>query len=212
MVSIINDIVNEKYKNKSFKKLLFLYNIMNKFNINQMTEIYKKIPEKYLLYLIKFRELLVSNFLFKIIGIKYHHTILYASNFIFLYLFHLFPLQFLCKLLSYFNIKVIYKTDGVYQLSGVKHNHILPVILLFEGRKSANKDDTTEDNKINLASLIKYYNCSIPLKVFISNNKLEDYKYIKLKFMSKGKFIEKFHVVKDFENLSIYHLFDLKTI
>ena len=149
--------------------------------------------------LIYLRELFISNFGIEINGLilKNNH-ILYINN-IFKYIFYFIPFS-LFNYFKFFNF--IYKKDTFYYITNIKLNIIIPIILNFTFYNNNNNN-----YKIDMTSQIKYYNSSIPLKFFIINNNLNNYNMIRLKYMYKGKILEKELCIYDYYNKLIYELF-----
>jgi hypothetical protein len=60
----------------------------------------------------------------------------------------------------------------------------------------------------DLSYKIKYYNTSIPFSVFVNQNIPKIYDLIKIKYITKGKIIEKHLLINDNKNYLIYNLFE----
>ncbi len=115
----------------------------------------------------------------------------------FLYIIPFFISSYIARLFGY---SFIYKTENLYLISNCGQNHIMPIILKF--------DMIGNNNIESVTSIIKYYNASIPFSFFIKNNKLNMYQNCNIKYMSKGKMIEKTINIYDSLNLPIYQLFE----
>ena len=146
--------------------------------------------------LVYLRDLFISNFGIKIYGIVYKKNIYYING-IYKYIFYMFPFS----LLNYINIiNFIYKKDTFYYITNVKLNMIIPIILNFTFYNN-------NDKNVNMTSSIKYYNSSIPFKFYIEYNKLDEYYSLNVKYMSKGKIIDKDIFIYDYYNKLLYELF-----
>jgi hypothetical protein len=152
------------------------------------------------------RDFLARNFMVSPKALIYKKELIYFSgikNLLYL-MFKLLPFGFVRILLSLINIGVIYKLDSIYNMTKVQQNHIIPIILAFLFVKD--KDDN--ENSEEFTSHIKYYNACIPLNFIIDENNLVDYKKIKIKYLNKGKMIDKILDISNFINLPIYKLFE----
>jgi len=150
-----------------------------------------------MLFLCYLRDLIISNFGIKIYALLYNNNTIYFNN-IFRYSIYLFPF------FSIFNyikiIKIIYIKDNIYNITNINQNKIIPIILNFEF------NNTTEN--INMTSVIKYYNSSLPLSFFIKNNNLERFNYLYIKYIIKGQIFNKELFISSYTNKSIYELFE----
>ena len=149
------------------------------------------------LYLLKLRNLLISNFGVKIHCMIYNNNF-YFFNLLFILIFQLLPFLIVKKLANLLNINLIYEYDNLYYITN-KKNNILPIIQNIVIHK---------DNEMKEILNIKYYNSSIPLYFFLKINNLLDYKLIKLNYFKMGKKIEKELDLISNKNKLIYELFD----
>jgi hypothetical protein len=150
---------------------------------------------RYLYILLKLRDFMMSNFWVDIKGIIRNNQIIYISG---IYnLIKIFPL-FILKLLSCFNINIIYKIDDIYCLTLNKKNHIIPAIFKFN---VIDKNGNTH----NLLNKLKYYNTSLPLLFLLDNNNIEGNE-IELKYIHNNKLVNKSLTIKN--DIIIYNLFD----
>jgi hypothetical protein len=149
-------------------------------------------------YLINFREFMVSNFGIIIYGLVFKNNKIYYLNDIYKYLFCFIPFNLLQKFV-FFNI--IYKKDNIFYITNINTPIIVPTILNF----TLNKPDNTY---LDMTYEIKYYNSFIPIKFFIDYNNLYDYETINLKYISKGKMVNKLIYINLYYNYKlIYDLF-----
>ncbi len=150
------------------------------------------------------RDFLARNFMVSPKALIYNNQLIYFNGIMnLLYLmFILLPFGFIRILLGLFNIGIIYKLDSIYNLTKIQQNHIVPIIFDFLFIKDCN------EHIEEFTSHIKYYNASIPLNFIIDENTLVDYKKIKIKYLNKGKMIDKILDISDFINLPIYKLFE----
>ena len=148
--------------------------------------------------LICLREFIVSNFGIKLYGIQFKNKhIIYIDN-VFKYILYIFPFS----LFNYINfINLIYKKDNIFYITNVKLNMIVPIILNFTFYNNNN------NNNIDMSSTVKYYNSSIPFKFFINYNNLHNYNILTIKYMSKGKLINKDLIINDYYDKLLYELF-----
>lgn len=148
--------------------------------------------------LIYLREFIVSNFGIKLYGIEFKNKhIIYINNEL-KYIFYIFPFS----LFNYINfVNLIYKKDNIFYITNIKINIITPIILNCTFRNNNNS------NNIDMTSTIKYYNSSIPFKFFINNNNLQNYNLLTIKYMSKGKIINKDLFINDYCDKLLYELF-----
>jgi hypothetical protein len=146
--------------------------------------------------LIYLREFIVSNFGIKLYGIEFKNKhIIYVNN-IFKYTLCIFPFS----LFNYINfINLIYKKDNIFYITNIKINIITPIILNCIFRNN--------NNNIDMTSEIKYYNSSIPFQFFINNNNLQNYNIVTIKYMSKGKIINKDLLINNYRDKLLYELF-----
>ena len=149
---------------------------------------------------------MVQNFFVKICCVKYEQKYysIYnegGSN-VFYYLFMLIPFVFIKYFFNLLNCEIIYKLDNIYYITNVTHNHILPIIITIEATNQYSY------NKIDITEKIEYYNPSIPINFFITNNKLLNYDFINIKYIHKSKTIEKRININESKKYLIYNLFE----
>ena len=147
------------------------------------------------IYLLKIRDLFMSNFGINIKGIQYKNNI-YECKYSFLFKFY--PFYFTKFFAKLFNIRFIYELDNSYFITGDTKNHILPIIMSFK-----------VDN-LDLTPTIKYYNSLIPFDFFLKNNNIKSYQNIDIKYICKGKINYKLILKENIHhnNVLIYNLFD----
>ena len=95
---------------------------------------------------------------------------------------------------------MIYKKDNIYYITNIKSHIIIPTIMTFIFTDYSG-------NENNMTSKIKYYNSSIPVNFIIKYNNLEHYNNLLIKYMSKGKIINKTIYKTEFSNKLLYELF-----
>jgi hypothetical protein len=148
-------------------------------------------------YLVFFRELFVKNYGVSIKSIEINFRIK-LKNSIFFYLLRLIPFSILKFIFDYFNnnkiinIHYIYYMDNLYFSNHLKSSMIYPLIF--------NIDMYNNESYISIKDSLKKYNMSIPIWFFLYNEKLDNYTNYKIKYMVKGKIIEKEDVLDNVEN------------
>jgi hypothetical protein len=120
------------------------------------------------------------------------------------WIIRILPFGFIRTIFGLFNLGLIYQLDSIFNITCTQDNRILPIILNCSFIKTVNSKEIIHD----LSSKIKYYNGNIPIRFIIKENNLEKYKKIKLKYLNKGKLIEKSIDINDFINYSLYKLFE----
>lgn len=160
--------------------------------------------------LINIRNFFVGNFFVNIVGFKNTKTnnfFLLSGNNIFTKTMHflllLVPLVITTTISNIFSKEVIYKYDNIFYITNANPNKIIPVLLEFKAYCS-NEPAYLYD----LTYQIKYYNTSIPFNVFATLNIPKIYDSIKIKYITKGKIIEKHLIINDNKNYLIYNLFE----
>lgn len=137
-------------------------------------------------YLLYFRELFVKNYCVSITAIEIKDF--KFKNSIFFHLFRILPfsmVKFIFELLDkIISFKYIYKMDNLYFSNHVKGITISPIILNLELFNN-------EDYKISIKENIQKYNRSIPIWYFLYNENIQYFLNYKIKYISKGKMIEK---------------------
>jgi hypothetical protein len=117
---------------------------------------------------------------------------------VFFYLLRLIPFSILKLIIDYVNYKkfcnitYIYCMDNLYFSNHLKSSMIYPLIF--------NIDMYNNENNISIKDSLKKYNMSIPIWFFLYNEKLDSYNKYKIKYMLKGKLIEKEDVLDNIEN------------
>jgi len=155
-------------------------------------------------FYVKSRNFFVNNFFVNISCIKQNDTFIYlnGNNLIFKYLLLLIPFYFIKITFNLFNCELIYKIDGIYGITNIKKNHIIPFI--------TNCVVSNDDSSLNITNDIRYYNSSIPISFFINNSKINNYYKIQLVYYIKSNKNEKEIDLRDIDidkNL-IYQLFE----
>jgi hypothetical protein len=153
---------------------------------------------------VKLRNFYVNNFFVTVLCLKQNDIFIYLDNnyLICRYLLLLIPFYFVKYFASKYNYELIYKIDGVYGITNIKDNHIIPFII-----SCVVINDTSS---LNISDDIRLYNSSIPLYFFINMCTLHDYKLIKLNYLIKGIKKEKEINLNniDTKKYLIYNLFD----
>ena len=118
------------------------------------------------------------------------------------YLLLLIPFYFLKITFNLFDCELIYKVDGIYGITNIKKNHIIPFI--------TNCVVLNDDSSLNITNDIRYYNSSIPISFFINNNKINNYFKIQLVYYIKSNKNEKEIDLREINvnNYLIYQLFE----
>ena len=148
--------------------------------------------------LIKLRDLFISNLGIEIYGLVFKHNNIFYTKNIFKYIFYIFPFS----LLNYIKfIQIIYKKDNIFYITNANLYIITPIILNFTFNNSNNNET------IDMTSIIKYYNSSIPFKFIIENNKLNKFNILNIKYISKGTTNNKKMYIDDCNNKLLYELF-----
>ena len=155
-------------------------------------------------YYVRSRNFFVNNFFVNILCLKQNNTYTYLDgNYIFYrYLLLLIPFYFIKFIANRYNTEIIYKVDGIYGITNIKENHIIPFIT-----------SCTAINKVatlNISQEIRLYNSSIPILFFINYEEIYEYDSIKLTFITKGIRKEKEINLREinFNEYLIYHLFE----
>lgn len=138
----------------------------------------------YRLY-VKTRNFFINNFFVNILCLRHENTFIYLNDYrlIYRYLLILIPFYFVKCIANIYKYDIIYKVDGIYGITNIKDNHIIPFIT-----SCIAYNDTSS---LNISNDIRFYNSSIPLYFFINNNNLSSYNYIKLIYYYKSNKIEK---------------------
>ena len=150
--------------------------------------------------MMKCRNFIIQNFMVNVICTVDVNNNYYFNTCIVRTTLRLIPFYIIKYIASLLKIKVIYIIDNIYYIEPIKQNHILPIIMNFEFIKE-NQDSC------NVTDKIKFYNSSLPISFFIKQHNLESYKAIKLKYLKKGKLIDKIVEINNI-NCLIYNLFD----
>lgn len=152
------------------------------------------------------RDFLVRNFIVNPKALHFNNELFYLNgmNTFLWYIFRLLPFCIVRTLVGLFNIGIIYKLDSIYNLTNIQQNHIVPIILNFVFIKENNSSEIKQD----FSSQIKYYNGNIPFHFVIKENNLEEHEKIKIKYLNKGKMVDKIVDINNFIKLPIYKLFE----
>lgn len=148
------------------------------------------------------RNLIKTNFFVNVVSIKKQYTYYTLRNPLY-FIIKLTPFIFV-KFLGYlFNFQIIYNIDDIYFITNTNKNVIIPLItnLRVHGY-----------DIIDVTSKIKYYNANIPVFFFLLNNNINQYCYITLDYISKGKPISKIFKIRDIVNYNINDLFTLNNL
>jgi len=167
-------------------------------------EIINNIKVKSYRYYVRSRNFFVNNFFVNILCLKQNNTYTYLDgNYIYYrYLLLLIPFYFITLIANRYNTEIIYKVDGIYGITNIKENHIIPFITSCTA--------CNDNSSLNISYDIRLYNSSIPLDFFINTRNLHNYNTIKLVYIIKGTKIEKEINIreKDTKKYLIYNLFD----
>lgn len=156
---------------------------------------------KLLSIFVNIREFIVGNFMAKPeVLLKDNSYYNFNNNYLLAKIIKLIPFSFIKILFYYLNYQIIYKQDEIYCMYYSNKTHIIPIIMNF----SISNFNLVE----NLTHKIKYYNSSIPLKFLLGNNNVENFQFIRLKYISKGKIISKILPIRKYLNKPIYTLFE----
>jgi hypothetical protein len=158
------------------------------------------------LWLFYLRDFIARNFMVLPMALIYNNQLIYFNSYkyIIYLIFRLLPFGLIRILLELFNIGIIYKLDSIYNITNIRNNHIIPIILNFYFIYEHNNCEIKKD----FLSNIKYYNGGIPLNFITNENNLQKYRKIKIKYLNKGKILDKLLDINDFSELPIYKLFE----
>jgi hypothetical protein len=160
--------------------------------------------EKIYKFYVRSRNFFVNNFFVNILCIKQNDTFIYLNdcNIIYRYLLLLIPFYFLKITFNLFDCELIYKIDGIYGITNIKKNHIIPFI--------THCVISNDDLSLNITNDIRFYNSSIPISFYINNNKINNFYKIQLVYYIKSNRNEKKIDLRDFDlnNYLIYQLFE----
>ena len=151
---------------------------------------------------VKLRNFIINNFFVNILCFKKNNNFIYLHNPIYQYCLLLIPFYFVNLIAIKYKYDIIYKRDGIYGITNIKENMIIPFI--------TNCIVIKDENILNISSNLRIYNSSIPLHFFINNDKLLMYDILKIIYLKKGDKIEKKIMLNeiDTKNYLIYNLFD----
>lgn len=153
---------------------------------------------------VNLRNFYVNNFFVTVLCLKHEDNFiyLYDNYIIYRYLLLLIPFYFLNLIANKYKYDLIYKIDGVYGITNIKENHIIPFI--------TSCVVVNDEATLNISSEIRLYNSSIPLHFFINSCDLNNYKVIKLAYLIKGVKKEKEINLNEIETKKylIYNLFE----
>ena len=163
------------------------------------------------------RDIIIKNFGVCIIGFKKidndininndndNDNYIWISDYTYSYLFNIIlqivPFIIIVFISNFYGYHVIYKYDSIYDITGTKENHILPIILHFEAFNNNNPLKLYD-----LTDQIKYYNSSLPLHVFCKLNIPSEYDSIKIRYLIRGKTYNKDINIIEYKNNLIYTL------
>jgi hypothetical protein len=149
------------------------------------------------------RNFFINNFFVEIYCFKCDNKCIYLNNYylIYKYLLLLIPFYFIKTIANIYKYDIIYKVDGIYGITNIKENHIIPFI--------TSCIVISDKSSLNISSYIRYYNSSIPLCFFIDNNNINNYNTIELVYFNKAVKIEKKVNLKTIDTTKylIYNLF-----
>jgi hypothetical protein len=155
----------------------------------------------YYLYL---REILINNFNVSIKAIKIKNFII--KNYYLLFIFRFFPFYFFKLLINFlnkvkFNIQYVYMIDNIY-FSNNNVFSINPYLLEFE------LDSNNDNNNLNLINKLKQYDLNVPFWFFKYNENLDECSNFRIKYMIKGKIIDTYKSMKDYDNEKLSSIFN----
>lgn len=155
-------------------------------------------------YYVKAKNFYVNNFFVHVLCLKQNdkYTYLDGNYYYFRYFLLLIPFYFVKLIANMYNTELIYNIDGIYGITNVKINHIIPYI--------SNCIISDDIASLNISAIIRLYNSSIPLSFFINYNHLYKYHSIKLVYIMKGTRFEKDFNLKEIDSKKylIYQLFE----
>ena len=154
----------------------------------------------YYLYL---RETFINNFNVSIKSIKIKKFVI--KNYYLLFIFRFCPFYFFKLLIDVlnkikFNIEYVYMIDNIY-FSNNNVFTISPYLLEFEIYNNDN-------NKLNLINKLKQYDLNVPFWFFKYNENLDEYSNFRIKYMIKGKIINTYKLIKDYDNEKLSSIFN----
>ena len=134
---------------------------------------------------VKLRNFYVNNFFVRVLCFKNEDQFIYLYDryAIYSYFLLLIPFYFVKYVAFMYNYDIIYNVDGVYGITNIKDNHIIPFITSCTA--------CNDNSSLNISYDIRLYNSSIPLDFFINTRDLHNYNTIKLVYIIKGTKIEK---------------------
>lgn len=150
-------------------------------------------------WLVKIREFVVNNFTITLKSVEKDNYKFYNS-----YLFYVFKIIpfFLIKLVfTLLKIRYIYLIDDIY-FSNYGNFRITPVlmnVLIF--------NNDFDENKINITTIMKKYNGTVPFWYILENEQLNNFQKIQFKYFSKGKMENKSFNLSEINNKLFYEIF-----
>lgn len=160
---------------------------------------------------IKMRNLFWNNFFVTIYSIVTNNRLIHLDSKcvqLLLLLIKFIPFYITSTLLNQFNMNVIYQSDSIYNITNTKQLKILPIILKMSVSKTMPCGNL---HSIDIND-IKYYNSEIPLQFLLKNHNVLDYESVDIKYMTRGKIVEKKINIAEYNNkfilCSIYSLFE----
>jgi len=165
------------------------------------TDFFNNVKSNSYKFYVRSRNFFINNFFVKVLCLKQNNIYTNIDNSFYQYLLLLVPFYIIKLVANMTNTDIIYKVDGIYGITNIKKNHIIPFI--------TSCTLINNDTVINLTSDIRLYNSSIPLLFFIKHNYLNSYDSIRLTYLIKSNKIEK--IIKlnsiDYDNYLIYQMF-----
>ena len=151
-------------------------------------------------FFIGIRNFIINNFFVNIVCIKKNDYLIFLNS-IYKYSLYLFPFNVIKLIANYYKYDLIYNMNGVYVVTNIKENRIIPFIMsctIFNNNSA-----------LNISSEIRLYNSSIPLYFLIKNCNFENYDTIKIVYLHKGVNITKNIKIANIDSkYLIYNLFD----
>jgi hypothetical protein len=100
-----------------------------------------------------------------------------------------------------FNIQYVYMIDNIY-FSNNNVFSINPYLLEFE------LDSNNDNNNLNLINKLKQYDLNVPFWFLKYNENLDECSNFRIKYMIKGKIIDTYKSMKDYDNEKLSSIFN----
>jgi hypothetical protein len=152
---------------------------------------------------IKIRNKLVRVFSTKIILIEKNNQII-SNNLLMLLSSLIYKINYQ-EILFIFKINYLYKIDNIYFYEDYTNNNIICPIIL-SAKITTYNEQTELDNKIDIINNISKYNLSVPLYIFIYNEKINNINNIEFKIFKSGKIID---IIINYNNNKYKKIYEL---